>query len=147
MSSSRSPSSNDGGRFTDASAQSSHSARRKASSNWNQFFKGSIHLPDFGDTGHNSQNDYKLWKNLVMTYRNTGCPTDLLLLQALCSLKGSVSEVALGLGDQLTLDKLLQGLENPFGMTHCTSTCTTSTRGLWKKLHSLPPECAARHLQ
>ena len=51
-----------------------------------------------------------------MTYRNTGCPADFLLSRTLCSLKGSVSEVALDLGDQLTLDKLLQGLGNHSGL-------------------------------
>ena len=68
------------------------------------------------DTGHNTANKYRSLKNLVMSCSSTGCPVKVLLLQVLCSLKGSVSQVALGLRDKLTLDKLLKGLENHFGI-------------------------------
>ena len=55
------------------------------------------------------------WKNVIITYRNTGCLANV-LPEAPCSLKWSISNLALRLGDNLMLDRLMQALEYHFGI-------------------------------
>ena len=44
--------------------------RKRYNSTRVPFFKGRIWLSDFSNTGHNTLNEYKSWKNVIMIYRN-----------------------------------------------------------------------------